>query len=149
MSSPTSNTWQDRRGLFQRGKELHEPGKPARTSGELSETMRRASTTSSSGSAAAGLEKTMSGSSAAGGATAAGNRRRSSNQNGSLFNNLNQQKRGSQDYGERRASWAEMQGSAGQGVVSGWFNKTFRGVQPGSTAAAGAEGGAGLNEGKK
>lgn len=29
MSSPTQSSWQDRRALFQRGKEVHEPGRRA------------------------------------------------------------------------------------------------------------------------
>ena len=37
-------------------------------------------------------------------------------------------KRGSQDYGERRASHSEMM-SGGGGMVSGWFNQTFKGIQ--------------------
>ena len=37
-------------------------------------------------------------------------------------------KRGSEDYGERRTSQNEMTGGGG-GVVSGWFNQTFKGVQ--------------------
>ena len=39
-------------------------------------------------------------------------------------------KRGSEDYGERRSSFGEMQGSGSGGMVSGWYNKTFKGVQP-------------------
>lgn len=35
-------------------------------------------------------------------------------------------KRGSEDYGERRASHTEHQA---EGLVSGWYNKTFKGVQ--------------------
>ena len=37
-------------------------------------------------------------------------------------------KRGSQDYGERRASQNEMIGGGG-GMMSGWFNSTFKGIQ--------------------
>lgn len=49
--------------------------------------------------------------------------------NTALFGNLMNQKRGSEDYGERRSSFGEMTGSSG-GLVSGWYNKTFKGVQP-------------------
>lgn len=51
----------------------------------------------------------------------------SSNASQGLFGNLTKQKRGSEDYGERRASQTEMMGSGG-GVVGGWFNSTFRGI---------------------
>ena len=44
-----------------------------------------------------------------------------------LFGSLTAAKRGSEDYGERRASQTEMAGSGG--IVSGWFNSTFKGVQ--------------------
>lgn len=39
-------------------------------------------------------------------------------------------KRGSEDYGERRSSFGEMTGSTSGGLVSGWYNKTFKGMQP-------------------
>ena len=45
-----------------------------------------------------------------------------------MFGNLTHQKRGSEDYGERRASVNEMQNNGG-GVMSGWFNTTFKGHQ--------------------
>lgn len=51
-----------------------------------------------------------------------------SSQSSGLFNNLNAQKRGSQDYNERRASYTEMAGNS-PGLVSGWFNKTFKGIE--------------------
>lgn len=44
-----------------------------------------------------------------------------------MFGNLTSQKRGSEDYGERRASQAEMMNN--QGVLGGWFNSTFKGHQ--------------------
>ena len=44
-----------------------------------------------------------------------------------LFGSLTAAKRGSEDYGERRASQTEMAG--GGGIMSGWFNSTFKGVQ--------------------
>lgn len=44
-----------------------------------------------------------------------------------MFGNLTNMKRGSQDYGERRASHQEMTGSGG-GIISGWFNSTFKGA---------------------
>lgn len=47
---------------------------------------------------------------------------------GGMFSNLTNVKRGSQDYGDRRTSQGEMMGSGG-GVVSGWFNSTFKGMQ--------------------
>jgi hypothetical protein len=51
-----------------------------------------------------------------------------------LFGNLNTHKRGSEDYGERRASYTEMAGNS-PGMVSGWFNRTFKGHmdKPGAT----------------
>ena len=47
-----------------------------------------------------------------------------------MFGDLTTQKRGSDDYGERRTSAAEMSGSGG-GFVSGWFNSTFKGAGAG------------------
>ncbi|KAK5125951.1 hypothetical protein LTR85_011306 [Meristemomyces frigidus] len=117
MSSPTS-TWEDRRGMFQRGKEVHEPGKPVtrRESGSgIVDAVRRTSTASIEA-----LEKTTSNSSA----SPTSQRRRSSN-TGGLFGNLTQHKRGSEDYGERRSSHAEQRPA---GVLSGWYNSTFRGM---------------------
>ena len=45
-----------------------------------------------------------------------------------MFGNLSNMKRGSQDYSERRTSQNEQLGTGG-GMVSGWFNSTFKGVQ--------------------
>lgn len=45
-----------------------------------------------------------------------------------MFGSLNEMKRGSQDYGERRSSHAEQMGT-GSGALSGWFNQTFKGHQ--------------------
>lgn len=44
-----------------------------------------------------------------------------------MFANLTSHKRGSQDYGTRRASVEEME--AKSGAYSGWYNSTFRGMQ--------------------
>jgi hypothetical protein len=52
----------------------------------------------------------------------------SSAANRGLFETLNTHKRGSQDYTERRASYTEMAGNS-PGLVSGWFNKTFKGME--------------------
>jgi hypothetical protein len=52
----------------------------------------------------------------------------SSAANRTLFETLNTHKRGSQDYTERRASYTEMAGNS-PGLVSGWFNKTFKGME--------------------
>jgi len=58
MSTPT-NLWQDRRGMFQKGKEVHEPGNPIgerRTSGAgIADAVRRASVSSVNS-----IEKTIS-----------------------------------------------------------------------------------------
>jgi hypothetical protein len=56
-----------------------------------------------------------------------------------LFNNLNTHKRGSQDYGDRRASYTEMAGNS-PGLVSGWFNKTFKGHMDKPGASMGNDG---------
>jgi hypothetical protein len=66
----------------------------------------------------------------------------SSAANRGLFENLSTHKRGSQDYTERRASYTEMAGNGPPGLVSGWFNKTFKGVEKpaSSTAAMGNDG---------
>jgi hypothetical protein len=61
-----------------------------------------------------------------------------------LFGNLTNQKRGSQDYSERRASYTEMAGNS-PGLVSGWFNKTFKGHMDNKLGGAGAAMG---NDGK-
>jgi hypothetical protein len=62
----------------------------------------------------------------------------SSAANRGLFETLNTQKRGSQDYTERRASYTEMAGNS-PGLVSGWFNKTFKGMEkPANVNSAGA-----------
>lgn len=61
----------------------------------------------------------------------------SSAASGGLFSNLQQHKRGSEDYADRRASHSEQMASSG-GAVAGWFNKTFRGV--GGSPATIAEG---------
>ena len=53
----------------------------------------------------------------------------SSAANRGLFDNLNAHKRGSEDYSERRASYTEMSGNSPPGLVSGWFNKTFKGIE--------------------
>lgn len=42
-----------------------------------------------------------------------------------MFGNLTNYKRGSEDYGERRTSYGD---AAGGGVLSGWYNKTFKGM---------------------
>ena len=52
-----------------------------------------------------------------------------------MFGSLAQHKRGSDDYATRRGSHAEQLASGG--AVSGWFNKTFRGINaPGDQKAA-------------
>jgi hypothetical protein len=56
-----------------------------------------------------------------------------------LFNNLTTQKRGSEDYGERRASYTEMAGNS-PGLVSGWFNRTFKGHMDKPGASMGNDG---------
>lgn len=55
-----------------------------------------------------------------------------------LFGNLTQHKRGSEDYVDRRASHSEQNPT---GVVGGWFNSTFRGMQAGGKPEAAGEGG--------
>merc|ERR1711939_453865 len=113
--SSVSNTWQDRRALFQKGKEVHEPASPTERKPSMSEGVTAAVRRASVGSDT-GLEKTVSNTSA---------RRRSSNS--ALFGNLTNMKRGSVDYEQRRASHSEHQQSGG--VLSGWHNQTFRGMQ--------------------
>ncbi|KAK5133610.1 hypothetical protein LTR08_007558 [Meristemomyces frigidus] len=131
ISSPVANPWQDRRGMFQRGREVHEPGNPVpanrRTSGAgLSDAVRRSSTSSDDD-----LKKTTSNSSTGNPNSPSDQRRRSSN-TGGLYGNLNQLKRGSQDYGERRSSHSDHMPT---GMLSGWYNSTFRGMA-GSKAPA-------------
>lgn len=126
MSSPGS-TWSDRRGLFQKGKEVHDLGptgrRPSGSSGGVVEAVRRASVGSTGG-----LDKTESNASSIGSPASppspSTQRRRSSNTG--LFGNLQSMKRGSEDYAERRASHAE-QGQGGTGMFSQWYNSTFRG----------------------
>ncbi|GAM82394.1 hypothetical protein ANO11243_003730 [Dothideomycetidae sp. 11243] len=132
-SSPSSAAWLDRRGLFQKGKELHEPGRrPSESSAAgVVDAVRRASVSSTDG-----LDKTASNAST----STADARRRSSN--AGLFANLTQHKRGSQDYGNRRASHSD-QAPAG-GFLSGWYQSTFKGMQtkPNDTTAPKSGGGA-------
>ncbi|KAF2480019.1 hypothetical protein BDY17DRAFT_327005 [Neohortaea acidophila] len=119
MSS--NQTWADRRALFQKGKELHEPVSP--TGRKFSDTpavSAEARRLSNSGETKPDV--------AAAAATSTAGRRRSSASSGGMFNNLTNMKRGSQDYGDRRTSQQEMMGSSG-GIVSGWFNQTFKGYQ--------------------
>lgn len=123
--------------MFQRGKEVHEPGKPVtrRESGSgIADAVRRASTASIDA-----LEKTTSNDS--GSPTSQRRRvsdstywqtlksvradRLSQSSNTGLFGTLTQHKRGSEDYGERRSSHAEQRPA---GVLSGWYNSTFRGM---------------------
>ncbi|KAJ9618322.1 hypothetical protein H2203_009240 [Taxawa tesnikishii (nom. ined.)] len=132
-----SNPWEDRRGLFQRGKEVHEPGSPVtgrRGSGgsisdELSKTMSNQTTSSNSGAADSNASPTS-------------QRRRSSNT--ALFGNLTQHKRGSQDYGERRSSIGEQ--GAKSGMFGTWYNQTFRGVQKPENQTGSAESKRGVME---
>lgn len=56
-----------------------------------------------------------------------------------LFGNLTNHKRGSEDYSERRASYTEMAGNS-PGLVSGWFNKTFKGHMDKPGASMGNDG---------
>ncbi|KXL44958.1 hypothetical protein M433DRAFT_145579 [Acidomyces richmondensis BFW] len=126
MSSPGS-TWSDRRGLFQKGKEVHEIGptgrRPSGSSGSVAEAVRRASVGSMGG-----LSKTESNSSSTGAPASppspTSQRRRSSNTG--LFGSLENMKRGSEGYGERRASHTD-QTQGGTGIFSQWYNSTFRG----------------------
>ncbi|KAF2723141.1 hypothetical protein K431DRAFT_311231 [Polychaeton citri CBS 116435] len=120
----SSNPWSDRRGLFQKGKEIHEPTERRSSQGSVSDALRRASV----GSVGSGttLEKTPTTSSSTGGSS--DRRRSSAASGGGLFGNLTSMKRGSEDYETRRASHAEMTGNQG-GVLSGWYNKTFKGMQ--------------------
>ncbi|WPG99983.1 Hypothetical protein R9X50_00280700 [Acrodontium crateriforme] len=117
MSSPP---WQDRRGMFQRGKEVHEPARRPSTGANVVEAVRKASVSS-----VGAIEKVVTGESVASASPSSpiSQRRRSSNASGGLFGSLTQAKRGSEDYGERRASHVE-QGA----LTSGWFGSTFRGT---------------------
>ncbi|EME83213.1 uncharacterized protein MYCFIDRAFT_211267 [Pseudocercospora fijiensis CIRAD86] len=117
MSTP----WEDRRGMFQRGKEVHEPARRPSQSGGVIDAVRRASVSSQSS-----VTKSPSNGPAAAPASPTGQRRRSSTASQGLFGNLTQHKRGSEDYEARRASHTEQMMSGG--VIGGWFNKTFRGV---------------------
>ncbi|KAK4626507.1 hypothetical protein CLAFUW4_04984 [Fulvia fulva] len=136
MSSPNSTPtapWQDRRGMFQRGKEVHEPARKMSGSGGTGviEAVRRASTSSQSDKSLVSNPLSNDPASPASPSTTA--RRRSSAASSGLFSNLTHHKRGSEDYADRRASQTEGYGQGG--AVSGWFNKTFRGIQ--SPAAPG------------
>ncbi|EME46710.1 hypothetical protein DOTSEDRAFT_70646 [Dothistroma septosporum NZE10] len=136
MSSPNTTPatlWQDRRGMFQRGKEVHEPARKMSGSGTgVMEAVRRASTVSNSDKSF--VSNPLSNDPAAPVSSTAA-RRRSSAASGGLFGNLTHHKRGSEDYADRRASQTEALGSGG--AVGGWFNKTFRGIEspgaPGQT----------------
>ncbi|KAL9532793.1 hypothetical protein SMMN14_03470 [Sphaerulina musiva] len=131
MSSPSSSStpWEDRRGMFQRGKDVHDPARrrPSQGGGGVAEAVRRASVTSNNSDPLA--SPTLSSSS-----SMEGQRRRSSAASTGLFGNLTQHKRGSEDYATRRGSHAEQLPQYG-GLVSGWFNKTFRGITPTTTTA--------------
>ncbi|KAM3425216.1 hypothetical protein BST61_g7171 [Cercospora zeina] len=113
--------WEDRRGMFQRGKEVHDPARRASQSGGVIEAVRRASVTSNNSL----VEKPLSNDPAAP-SSPTSQRRRSSAASGGMFGSLTQHKRGSEDYATRRGSHAEQLTSGG--AVSGWFNKTFRGI---------------------
>ncbi|KAK0257557.1 hypothetical protein LTR48_000498 [Friedmanniomyces endolithicus] len=117
------STWEDRRGQFQKGKEVVPPPAEGRAFGTgVLETVRRASVSSANS-----LEKTPSGKASTGEPSSpTRSRRRSSNQG--MFGNLQSHKRGSEDYSERRTSHGEMTGAPG-GMFSGWYNATFRGYQ--------------------
>ncbi|KAK5073853.1 hypothetical protein LTS08_002048 [Lithohypha guttulata] len=135
-----SNPWpfQDRRGMFQAGKMVHEPSSPparrSSGSGGVTEAIRRGSTSSNSG-----LDKTTSNTSTNSASspppTTQGQRRKSST-SGGLFGNLTNMKRGAdnrgEDYHERRESHGDSQAG---GAFSGWYNKTFRGVQQPQSAS--------------
>ncbi|EMD01172.1 hypothetical protein BAUCODRAFT_118880 [Baudoinia panamericana UAMH 10762] len=115
--------WSDRRGMFQKGKEVHEPSVPSErrnSGGGIADAVRRASVSSANT-----LEKTVTGTtsnSSSDPSSPTSQRRRSSNT--ALFGNLTTHKRGSEDYSERRASHSDQNAS---GFVSGWYNSTFRG----------------------
>lgn len=141
------DNWQDRRGMFQRGREVHTPSEPGARrfseTGSISAAVRRASASSGSGSPDKATFP-----------TSGGQRRRvgtpsyraccvyadtrmlqSSAASNGLFGNLMNQKRGGEGYDQRRASQTEQMNQGG--VVSGWFNSTFKGYQksPGGTGA--------------
>ncbi|KAF2163671.1 hypothetical protein M409DRAFT_68277 [Zasmidium cellare ATCC 36951] len=125
MSSPSE--WSDRRGLFQKGKEVHEPGRRlSGGAGGVIDAVRRASTSSTSEKGSF-VSNPLSNDPASP-ASPTSQRRRSSAASGDLFGNLQQHKRGSDGYDERKASHTDQ--LAAGGAVSGWFNKTFRGVNP-------------------
>ena len=157
MSSPNTTptaAWQDRRGMFQRGKEVHEPARKMSGSGATGviEAVRRASTSSQSDKSL--VNNPLSNDPAAPSSPSTAARRRvsppspspltlpdtsdifqSSAASTGLFGNLTQHKRGSEDYAERRSSQMEALGQGG--AVSGWFNTTFRGIQSPSTEGPG------------
>lgn len=134
-----TNTWADRRGMFQAGKAVHEPAPANRRVSQdgVGAAIRRASINSVNS-----VEKTPSGTTPS---PVSSQRRRVSDERAAIqrsyylrlvqssaasngmFGNLTSHKRGSEDYGERRASHHE-QREAG-GLVSGWWNSTMRGVQ--------------------
>ncbi|KAI5367213.1 hypothetical protein Slin14017_G022490 [Septoria linicola] len=121
MSSPSGQPWEDRRGMFQRGKELHDAARRPSQSGGVIEAVRRASVTSN-GSV---VDKPLSNDPAPP-ASPTSQRRRSSAASSGLFGSLAQHKRSSEDYAARRSSHADQLQSGG--VVAGWFNKSFRGI---------------------
>ncbi|KJX97715.1 hypothetical protein TI39_contig468g00023 [Zymoseptoria brevis] len=137
-SSPTTTNggipWQDRRGMFQRGKEVHEPARrPSQSYGGAGGTavldaVRRGSTASSNAGSLVDKPLTNDPGSSPSSPIGGGRRRSSAASNGGKFSNLTHHKRGSEDYAARRASQTE-QNQAGGGVMAGWFNSTFRGVQ--------------------
>ncbi|KAK4504011.1 hypothetical protein PRZ48_004926 [Zasmidium cellare] len=124
MTSPSD--WSDRRGLFQKGKEVHEPGRRLSGSGGVMDAVRRASTSSTSEKGSF-VSNPLSNDPASP-PSPTSQRRRSSAASSGLFGNLQQHKRGSEGYDERRASHTDQLTTGG--AVSGWFNKTFRGVNP-------------------
>ncbi|KAF2157023.1 hypothetical protein K461DRAFT_289383 [Myriangium duriaei CBS 260.36] len=138
MSSPTGSPWSDRRGMFQKGKEVHEPHKPVFTSEGVADAVRRASV-SSTGS----MDKTTS-NTTNGGTSPTDQRRRSSTASG-LFGNLTQHKRGSEDYSQRRASHSDQ--SAQGGIFGNWYQNTFKGAgKPAGDKVKGADGKRGVME---
>lgn len=75
--SGSGDAWSDRRGMFQRGKELHAPANPTgrkfHETGAITNAVRRASVTSNDGGSP--LDKTPTGGSAGGGFPTSGRRR--------------------------------------------------------------------------
>ena len=131
--------------MFQKGKVVHEPSSPSSRkfseTGSVANAVRRASTSSTGSNS--GDKSTNTG----GSFPTSGRRvcrhdvedleaksltirlpQSSAASGGGLFSNLNNVKRGSEDYGEKRASHHEMTGSGG-GMIGGWFNQTFKGGQ--------------------